>query len=194
MKSIVLLGPPGCGKGTQAQHLCDGLEHGYLQSSALFSSSVGADGGLVDDTVMIDLVEQFLEISPHEHHVFDGFPRTVNQAKMFLGIVPDFMAINFEISREIVTQRILGRLVCGDCRKSYSSNTVSCECGGELVKRVDDNLDTALVRIDNYYQLTMPILYIPEFRERLYTIDASQNETLVESQIWRILNHELVPA
>jgi len=181
---IILLGPPGVGKGTQAQKLSrefgvkqfstgDILRVAIKNNSSLSrkASNYMSKGELVPDDVMLGLIESvlFIENEP-EGFILDGFPRTISQAegleKLFKErkIVLDAVIL-FDADTEIITERLSARRTCRDCNAVYNliSNPPKekgrCDkCGGELFQRDDDRKETVMKRLLVYKKQTEPLI------------------------------------
>lgn len=181
---VVLLGPPGVGKGTQAVRLVDelGAEHvstgDLLRAARREGTELGKAaqgfmdrGELVPDDLILDLVREHLGgISPETDVLFDGFPRTTEQATGLdrtleeLGRQVDQVVL-FEAPDETLIKRLSGRRSCPDCGAVYNSffnpPTVegTCDrCDGVLVHRVDDEPETVKRRLEVYLELTAPLV------------------------------------
>ena len=179
---IVLLGKQGAGKGTQAARIAGhyGLSHvstgDMFRAQAAQGTAFGLEakrymdaGELVPDEIVIGVIEESL--SPGgplaDGFVLDGFPRTLPQAEELdrvLGASPLDIAINLEVPREIVIDRIAGRRVCGNCQRLYHvnmppTNNWTCDtCGGEVRQRDDDTEEAVERRLELYEQETVPII------------------------------------
>jgi adenylate kinase len=195
---LVLLGPPGAGKGTQAAHLRDeyGIAHlstgDMLREAVAAGSDVGkqaetvmAAGGLVPDELMIKLVEDRIQAPDCERgFVLDGFPRTAAQAEALDRLLAARGAsldgvIELRVDDDALVDRISGRFSCAKCGAGYHDRHkptkvpgVCDECGStEFVRRPDDNAETVRARLQAYHAQTAPLL--PYYRERslLRTVD-----------------------
>lgn len=182
--NLVLIGPQGSGKGTQAQYLTEELGLKYLSSGELFQklskedSSLGRqihqliniEGKLVPDEIVQEVIEQNAgERGKIDNLLFDGYPRTVKQFNLML----DWLMKNdsrldrviyLKISPDESIKRISSRKICSSCRRIYNLLTDppkgnSCDlCGGSLEARPDDNPDVVKARLKNYYRQTEPII------------------------------------
>lgn len=181
--SIVLFGPPGAGKGTQAERMIadGGLTHistGDLFRSAmknqtplgLEAKSYVDSGKLVPDSITIGLVREVLENNKEGNFIFDGFPRTSPQAEALeklideMGVSPIKHALFLEVPEETLLKRLTGRRLCKDCGAVYhveSSPTTKdgiCDkCDGETYQRKDDGEDVISTRLDAYTKSTEPL-------------------------------------
>ena len=177
MLNIVLFGPPGAGKGTQAQRMMDatGLPQvstgDMLRAAVKAQTAVGLEakkymdaGALVPDQVIIDLIEDRLKEDDAKNGVmFDGFPRTVPQAEALAQIVDVSIVLAIDVPDERIVERICGRYSCGNCGAVYHDTfnplpESGCECGSFSEKRrADDTEETVKARLDAYHQQTSPL-------------------------------------
>ncbi|HYS93229.1 MAG TPA: adenylate kinase [Candidatus Acidoferrales bacterium] len=181
---VIFLGPPGAGKGTQAQALASewGVPHvatgDMLREAVAAKTPLGLEakrhmdsGGLVPDEVVIGLVgERLAQPDAKAGVVLDGFPRTVAQAEALdalfarTGISLD-RVIYFNVSRDELLRRLTGRRVCRACGRTFHLVSAppkvagKCDaCGGELYQRADDSEATVATRLDVYQKQTSPLL------------------------------------
>jgi adenylate kinase len=180
-RRLVLLGPPASGKGTQAELIQNRFgipttsTGAILRKQAKERTSLGLEaekiiskGGLAPDSLVMQVVEEWLETHP-DAFLFDGFPRTVEQAKAFDAILqerqrPLDLAIALAVSVETIRTRMALRLVCAHCSKVVSmgrhvqSSRDPCpNCGGPLEKRSDDNHEALERRLEAYWEKTVPV-------------------------------------
>ncbi len=201
---LVLLGPPGAGKGTQAEFIKEhfGIAHistGYMLRAArqeqtplgLEAEKYMEAGELVPDAVVVGIVTERLS-EPDCRHGFllDGFPRTVEQAlaleeaKIILDAV-----ISIEVSRESLIQRLSGRRICRSCGRAWHlefnppPGSETCQCGGELFQRSDDSSETVQARLDVYQEQTSPLKVWYDERGLLLPVNGDQAIDLVFADI-----------
>lgn len=181
---IVLLGPPGAGKGTQAVRLVEKYNIPHISTGDIFRKNLKEKtklglkakeymdkGLLVPDELVVDIVKsRLMEDDCKEGFLLDGFPRTVEQADALeaelnkLGWKLDGV-INIEVKDEVLIDRLTGRLVCRKCGATYHSKfnkpkqeDVCDVCGGELYTRDDDKVETVKNRLDVYKNQTQPLI------------------------------------
>jgi adenylate kinase len=181
---VIFLGPPGAGKGTQAQALASEWSVPHVATGDMLREAVAAktplgleakrhmdSGGLVPDEVVIGLVgERLAQPDAKAGVVLDGFPRTVAQAEALdalfarKGLSLD-RVVYFNVSRDELLRRLTGRRVCRACGRTYHLVSAppkvadKCDaCGGELYQRVDDSEATVATRLDVYQKQTSPLL------------------------------------
>ena len=211
---LVLLGPPGCGKGTQSKLLQD--KHGIIQLSTgdMLRAEVasGSDlgqqakavmesGGLVSDELIIGMIDGRVDQADCQNgFILDGFPRTVPQAealdKMFeaKGLTLDHV-IEFKVDDDAMVERISGRYTCGDCGEGYhdsfkqpAKEGVCDKCGSTNFKRrADDNAETVKNRLEEYHAQTAPIAAYYEQKGVLKAIDGMADINDVTSQLEQII-------
>ncbi len=182
--NIILLGPPGAGKGTQARNLTD--ERGMIQLSTgdmlRAAKSSGTEmgkkvaaimdaGQLVTDEIVIGLIEEQLDAHPKGGFIFDGFPRTLPQADA-LGALLDKhgmkldAVVEMQVDDDALVARITARSTCGNCGEGYNDISKPIPADGKCVKcghtefkrRADDNEDSLRTRLMEYYKKTSPLI------------------------------------
>ena len=182
--NIILLGPPGAGKGTQARHLVETrgmvqLSTGDMLREAKTSGTAMGQkvaaimdaGKLVTDEIVIGLIEEKLTTESGAGFIFDGFPRTLAQADALAALLAKLgqslhTVIEMRVDDEALVKRITGRFTCGNCGEVYHDETkptkvegVCDECGGtDMVRRADDNADSLRTRLMEYYKKTSPLI------------------------------------
>lgn len=195
--SIVLFGPPGAGKGTQAKKMIETTDLIHISTGDLFRSAMknqtplGLEaksyvdsGNLVPDSVTIGLVKEFLEGHKDGSFIFDGFPRTDNQAEALenlideMGVSPVKYALFLEVPQDILFKRLTGRRLCKDCGAVYhvDANPTKVEgvcdkCGGEIYQRKDDSEEVISTRLDAYAKNTEPLKEYYEKKGLFVAID-----------------------
>ena len=177
---LVLLGPPGAGKGTQAAMLAEDVGVPRVSSGDLFRDHQSRDtelgrlaksymerGVYVPDDVTIAMVMDWIEGQEGKGgYLLDGFPRTLAQAEALDEAVKDKggidVALNIRVGTDELVKRLSSRLICRVCQAPYSRDTSrgdSCEtCGGELYQREDDRPEAIGKRLETYFQETEPLV------------------------------------
>ncbi|HHF53069.1 MAG TPA: adenylate kinase [candidate division WOR-3 bacterium] len=211
---LIFLGPPGAGKGTQADYLKEryGIEKistGDILREAVrngtklgkLASSYMEKGELVPDDIILSLVKE--RISKLENFVLDGFPRTIIQAEGLENILRELKkdlktVIYFDIDDEKVIKRLTSRRVCPRCGAVYNlitnppKNDEICDlCGVALEKRKDDNEVTIRNRLQVYKRDTLPLIDFYEKRGLLKKIDADRTPEEVFSSILGLLRNDI---
>jgi adenylate kinase len=196
--NIILLGPPGAGKGTQARRLV--AEQGMVQLSTgdmlraakdsgttigRRVADVMARGDLVTDEIVIGLIAEQLDGEAGGHGlIFDGFPRTLAQADALEALMAEKnrkldAAIEMRVDDEALVGRISGRYSCAKCGEVYHDETkppaeagVCDTCGStDFVRRADDNAESVRVRLMAYYRQTSPLIGYYHCKGKLRTVD-----------------------
>ncbi len=212
--NIILLGPPGAGKGTQARRLMDKrgmvqLSTGDMLREARSSGSamgkrvaeVMDRGALVTDDIVIGLIEEKLAGGSPGGFIFDGFPRTLAQADALEGLTERMgqelsAVIEMQVDDEALIERVTGRFTCGNCGAVYHERThptavegVCDACGsGDLRKRADDNADSMRQRLMEYYKKTSPLLGYYHAKGLLRSINGLAAMDVVERAIAELLD------
>ena len=198
--NLILLGPPGAGKGTQAQRLVERFGIVQLSTGDMLRAAVKAGttlgiqakaimeaGELVPDELMVALIaERIDEPDCANGFILDGFPRTVAQADALdamlaeRGLTLD-RVVAIEVEEEALIQRIVGRFSCADCGAGYhdhfnrpSTEGVCDQCGSKnFTRRADDNRETMIARLAAYHEQTAPIIPHYQAGGRFARVDGS---------------------
>ncbi|PPB80398.1 adenylate kinase [Albidovulum inexpectatum] len=214
MTNIILLGPPGAGKGTQARRLVE--ERGLVQLSTgdmlREAKSSGTEmgrkvaevmdaGGLVTDEIVIGLIEEKLKTEKGKGFIFDGFPRTLPQADALGELLQKAgqkidAVIELRVDDEALIDRISGRYTCGNCGEVYHDRSkptkvsgVCDVCGStDLRRRADDNAESLKQRLMEYYKKTSPLIGYYYALRMLRTVDGLQDIETVAREIAAILD------
>lgn len=213
MKNIILLGPPGAGKGTQARLLVDerGMEQlstgDMLRAARTSGTEMGRKvaevmdrGQLVTDDIVIGLIEERLRDDTGAGYIFDGFPRTLAQADA-LGRLLGRMGrqldavIEMRVDDDALERRITGRFTCGNCGEVYHDQTKPtakpgiCDvCGStDLRRRADDNAESLKKRMLEYYKQTAPLIGYYYAQGDLFGVDGLAEIDVVARAIGDIL-------
>ena len=212
--NIILLGPPGAGKGTQARKLVDErdmiqLSTGDMLREARTSGTemgkIVADvmdsGKLVTDEIVIGLIREKLEGDKKGGFIFDGFPRTLAQADALDALLSDMgealdTVIELKVDDAALVSRITGRSTCGSCGEVYHDVTKpipadgKCSvCGGtEFKRRADDNEESLKTRLMEYYKQTSPLIGYYYAKGKLQSVDGLAEMADVEKAVAKALD------
>lgn len=199
MLNIILMGPPGAGKGTHALWIAKDYGIPHISTGDMFREAISSgtelgnqvkgvieSGALVSDELTCALVKERLSREDCAHgYLLDGFPRTIPQAEMWKEVSKGIgrevtLVINISCPEEELISRIAGRRVCPSCGASYNVNSMKpkkegiCDnCGHELIQRKDDNEESFKVRLANYHKSTAPLLDFYREQGLLSTFDGS---------------------
>ena len=211
--NVIIFGPPGAGKGTQAQNLVKKFNLYQLSTGDLLRSEIKkkteigkkieqiiTQGDFVKDDIVNELLKQFITNYNYRNKIiFDGYPRNINQAEnLEVMLNSDNQSINFilflKVTRETVEKRILGRIICEKCNKTMNKyfnkeeiDKHECE-KNYLKKRKDDNQETIITRYDEYMKKTKPVLDFYSSRSYFHEIDGNQKIQVITGKIEQILN------
>lgn len=175
--NIIFLGPPGAGKGTQAQIVCQRLGIPQVSTGDMLRAAIAAgtemglkakeymdQGQLVPEEVVIGIVKDRLaDADCQKGYILDGFPRTVEQAAALGTFAKIDVAINLDVPDDVLVKRLSGRRVCPLCGAPYhvdrlNGETVCRADGTPLIQRDDDKAETVLNRLAVYHQKTAPLI------------------------------------
>ena len=211
---VILFGPPGCGKGTQAAILSKDIDIPHLSTgdmlrdavkskteTGLKAASIMEEGKLVSDEIVVSIInDRICHNDCASGFILDGFPRTLSQAKELdvmlakVSLKVDSV-LEFSVNDEILISRIEGRFSCGDCGEGYNDQTklpakdgVCDQCGSNnFIRRKDDNRETVSKRLEAYNEDTLPLL--PYYKEKkvLHSIDGLADIDNVTNELMRII-------
>ncbi|MBZ0272197.1 adenylate kinase [bacterium] len=210
---FILLGAPGAGKGTQAKVLADRYGIPQISTGDILRAAVrngtplGLEakafmdaGDLVPDSVVVSLIDERLEEGDAENgFILDGFPRTGAQAAALDELLAARdtrldVVVSLEVDEEKLVERLSGRLTCGACgsmfHKTYSPPKMdgACDkCGGALIQREDDKEETIRRRLENYRELTAPLIDYYAQKGQLKRVDGMQDI----DEVTRLVEHAL---
>jgi adenylate kinase len=211
---IILLGPPGAGKGTQAKAITERFGIPQISTGDILRSAVrdgtpmGArakafmdSGALVPDEVVVGIVcERLQQADCSSGFILDGFPRTVAQAdalhKTLVQMSYPLQAIiSLEVDEEVLVERLTGRRTCRGCGMGYhvkfspSQQFNYCDaCGAELYQRDDDREETIRHRLSVYNEQTAPLIGYYGEQGLLFSVDGMEDISIVQEKIVRILS------
>ncbi len=207
-----MLGSPGAGKGTQAQNIVNKFNLNQISTGDLLrneiknKTNIGREiekiiskGDLATDEIVDRLLKkEIISANIRNNIIFDGYPRNINQAEnLELILNSDNQSINYilflKVPRDIIEKRILERITCEICNKSYNEfidkkEIANHKCGSKyLIKRKDDNKETVINRYDEYMKKTKLVLDYYSSRNNFYEIDGSDEIEVISSKIEQIL-------
>ncbi len=211
--NVVLLGAPGAGKGTQASVLTKELGVVHVATGDLFRKALSEEtplglmaksymdkGELVPDEVTIDMVKERIRQPDCANGVlFDGFPRTVSQAKALDKMLASEgrhldKTVYMEVPEEELVRRLSGRWICRNCQTPYHMVTSppatpgKCDaCGGELYQRADDKEETVRERLKVFFSQTMPIVDYYDEQGKLIRVDGNRSIDVVGAEMIELL-------
>lgn len=207
--NIILMGPPGAGKGTQAKRLIAKYDIPHISTGDMFREAMKQgtalgllakryidQGHLVPDDVTIGIVrERLAKQDCQEGYLLDGFPRTLPQAEALEVLTKEIgreleFVINIDADEKELVRRICGRRVCKVCGTPYHVDTMKpkvdgvCDvCGGPLIQRADDNEEALKVRLGHYYEQTKPLLDFYAKRGLLTSFDGTKDLNILLQEI-----------
>jgi len=210
---LLIMGPPGAGKGTQSEALAKKLDIVNISTGDIFRAAIkeGTEmgkkakeymdrGELVPDTVVIGIVkDRLLQPDCAKGFLLDGFPRTVYQAEALEEMLSEMGqtldgVINLEVPREKIIDRLTGRRICRECGASFhlqynkpARKGVCDMCGGELYQRSDDTEDVVNNRLDVYETNTQPLINFYAERNLLKNVNGDQDIDKVLKDILKML-------
>lgn len=210
--NLILIGPPGSGKGTQAELLREKNGFVHYSTGEVFrdhiarKSPVGAkveeyvtSGRLVPDGVVLEVVNAFMAENIGKPILFDGFPRTIPQAEGLDRVLASHelavdMAVLIDLPDDEVVKRLTARRQCRKCSKIYNLTfkpskveNVCDDCGGELYQRKDDSEAVIRDRLSTYHQQTEPVLHYYSAQGRLRRIEGALGRDRVYQEIVRLI-------
>ena len=209
MKAIILLGAPGAGKGTIAEGIKNATPYIHVSTGDMLRAAVKAGkpvgleaksymekGELVPDSVIMRIVtERIEEGSPDDKYMFDGFPRTTEQARMLDEVLTAHggrveKVFLLDVARETLVDRLAGRRVCRNCGAVYHVRNIPpkkegiCDqCNGPLYQRPDDTEATVLNRLDVFKKQTASLIDYYEGRKILVKVDAGKSKEKTQVEI-----------
>jgi adenylate kinase len=212
--NLILLGPPGAGKGTQAQmiveryHIPQISTGEILRAAVKEGTSLGKQaktfmdrGQLVPDEVVIGIIDERLRASDcNAGFILDGFPRTTPQAEALQAILTKIRksvdhVINIEVDPEELVRRLTGRRTCNNCGGMFhilfhppQKEGVCDRCGGTLYQREDDGEETIRTRLKEYQKLTAPLIQYYQNKKLLRPIQGVGGQNQIFEQIIRVLD------
>lgn len=209
---MIIIGPPGSGKGTQAARVGERLGLRHLSTGDLLRDAVAAgtalgkkakeymnEGRLVPDEIMLGLIREQLDALEGAGWILDGFPRTLPQAEALTGLLEEQgieidMVLLVDVPAEAIVQRLTSRRVCSECHAVYSLAMLPAgqpdrcpKCGGQLVQRPDDTEETVRRRLDVYEEQTAPVLDFYRRSVGVTEIDGTGDIDGITAEILRVM-------
>lgn len=210
MRNIIILGPPGSGKGTQAKKLAEKLKMSYFGTGDLIRDEINKEtelgkkikavvekGQLINDEAIGQIVKNNINSFKDGGIIFDGFPRSLDQAHVLEDVLPDeeFLVINIQVSAKSLLERMEKRRICSKCDKIFiidNDAKNNCDaCGGELIRRSDDNPEVLKNRIQIYETQTAPIIDYYKQQGNVININGEPSIQEVEQEIWEKINGKI---
>lgn len=199
--NLVLLGGPGAGKGTQAEKLVDERDMNHLATGDILREEVDKEtdlgqkakeymdrGDLVPDELVVNMVKKRLD--QDKGYLFDGFPRTIEQAEELESVLDLDMVLYIKIDKDEAVRRLSARRVCSDCGKIYNKNFkkpdqegICDECGGELYQRDDDKPEVIRDRFETFLNETSPLIDYYSEKDLLAEVNGEQGPDQVYEEI-----------
>ncbi len=206
---LVMLGPPGAGKGTQAEYLSEVYNIPQISTGAIIRDVIASgseegkaikklidEGMLLSDETVVSMIRERLEKPDcKKGFILDGFPRTISQAEALdaMGVKIDHV-LSIELSDEAILERLSGRRECKNCRASYhikynpSKKEGVCDrCGGELICRNDDKPETIKNRLSVYHDSTEPLKHYYESKGLLRIAESKKQLKDTRNEVLRAL-------
>lgn len=202
---LVLLGAPGSGKGTLAKGLIKEFGIPSISTGDLLRNSIAKQeplgleaksymekGQLVPTELVLKLLKERLnEPDTKNGYILDGFPRSIEQAVLLEDIDDMDICLYLDVDKQVIVERIAGRRTCRDCGNIYNTSTYhseTCECGGELYLRTDDNEETVSKRFDTFESNTMPLIQYYKGRGIFKTVKCQNDPKQTLEEALKVLN------
>ena len=210
---IILLGPPGAGKGTQAKVLAQKLGLAHISTGDILRQNMAQDtnlgkqakefvnkGTLVPDSIVTSmLIQRIDQPDTKADFILDGYPRNISQAETLDNLLTQRNAgidlvFYLDTSLNVIIQRLSGRLVCKQCSVNFHSKNMPpkkegiCDyCGGKLYQRSDDKEETIRARLEVYKKESQPLIRYYEARHKLHRLNADEEAQEVLNKIIRLV-------
>lgn len=204
---VIMLGPPGSGKGTQAVELSKDLKLPHISTGDLFRENISKNtelgklakgymdqGKLVPDEVVLNMLKDRVSRSDSSNgYILDGFPRTIPQADAFgqmLSSNTKLVVLDLQVPDEVLVKRTVGRRTCKGCGQIYNiyfsppnQENVCDKCGSELTQRSDDREDVVQERLKVYHAQTKPLIEYYEKKGVIHHVDGTQSPEKVNKAL-----------
>lgn len=213
---LVLLGPPGAGKGTQAARIVDKYDIPHISTGDIFRKNIKEgtklgkeakeyinQGQLVPDELVVEIVKsRIVEEDCKDGFLLDGFPRNVFQASTLDKVLEELSTkidkvINISVDKEILVERAVGRRICKECGATFhiefnpTKESGICDvCGGQLYQREDDKAETVSKRIEVYLKETAPLIDYYSEQGNIINIDGQKHFDTVFKNIVEALGSD----
>ncbi len=201
---IILLGPPGSGKGTVSEKLVKDFSLKHVSPGVLLreevakETTIGKDikqiiesGDLVPDQLVVEIVK--LEINNKNNYILDGFPRTIGQAELISEMGID-LVISLDVPEDVVIERFSGRRVCAKCKAGYHLKYIPSkvegvcdDCGGKLIQRDDDKPEVIKERLIVYHEKTQHLIDYYNKKGLLKTVDGTPAPEIVYENVKKVV-------
>jgi adenylate kinase len=207
--NIILIGPPGCGKGTQAEHICDKYGLTYISTGNIIREEIAArtqigmrakalidSGHFLDDQTVLDMVRSALS-KIKNGVLFDGFPRTLNQAFALEHLIPIHAVLDIEVSEKEVVRRISSRWMVEHNHEQHTftskddADSYVAKNGGHAFQRDDDKESVVVERLKVYHKQTEPLIAFYGKKHKIYTINGEKSINNVWKDIQNVLNKKI---
>jgi len=211
---IIFLGPPGSGKGTQAQRLAQIYQIPHISTGDIFrehikhSTSIGKKvreviqaGQLISDGMVLEMIEERIKLNDCKNgFVLDGFPRTVVQAEEFFKFFDAqamILVLCLEVADELIIERAEGRLVCKQCSAIYNKEAppaiegICDKCQGEVYRRPDDKPEVVKERLEVYHSQTQPLVQYFDEKKILTSFEGDQPRDAVHAELKKYIDQRI---
>jgi adenylate kinase len=210
--NLLLLGPQGSGKGTQAKLLITSFGFYYIESGGILREAaktnqtidrlINKEGKLLPDDITFSLIMKKIEKEKPQRDgiLFDGFPRSIAQYQLLSDWLKGSgkkidLAILIDISEEVSISRLSGRRVCARCGKIWNVVTSPkppapdrCDCSGDLIQREDDKPKAIRVRLKEYHDVTGPLVEMLDDQGILFRVGGEGPIDLIQAEIAKVIN------
>lgn len=210
---LLLFGPPGSGKGTQAEKLVEKKSYAHISTGDIFrenfrkETALGAEakkyvdaGHLVPDSITLGMLKDAIANLKENQFILDGFPRTLDQAEQLEALSEELKfditkVIFLQVPDEVLFERLTGRRICKSCGTVYHMSSkppvkagICDKCGGDVYQRKDDSKDVIAHRLKTYEQSTAPVKRFYEEVGNLVILDGAGTPQSIEKKVLEIVN------